>query len=165
MAFPIPDRKGVGEILLVGGGVGVPPLVLLAESMPRYPMTAFIGGRGKVDVLCLDDFERMGVTLHAATEDGSLGFQGYVTEALEYRLAQVKADGKSRLLYACGPHPMLARIAQIVSAASIPAYFSLEAAMACGMGLCMGCAERGVGGDYPLVCRQGPVFRAEEIQW
>ncbi|MBI5197436.1 MAG: dihydroorotate dehydrogenase electron transfer subunit [Nitrospirae bacterium] len=162
-SFPIPDPKGVEEILLVGGGIGVAPLVILAESMLRYPITVFIGGREKTDVLCVDDFERMGLPVKPATQDGSLGFRGVVTEALESYLAG--ESRKSRVLYACGPHPMLSRVAQIVSSLSIPAYFSLEAVMACGMGLCMGCAERGAGEGYPLVCQDGPIFRPEEIKW
>ena len=164
--FPLPAAGETQEILLVGGGIGVAPLVNLVEALRRtsgeIPLIAFIGGRTRDDLLAVDDFIDMGCRVISATEDGSIGIRGYVTEALERHLSEGK---RRRIVYACGPHPMLKALANLLLPTGIPAYFSLEAVMACGMGLCMGCAERGIVEKYPLVCQDGPVFRADAIQW
>jgi dihydroorotate dehydrogenase electron transfer subunit len=165
--FPLLKWRESEEILLVGGGVGVPPLIMLAEALKGMKgekgITAFVGGRGSGDILGLSDLASLRIPTAIATEDGSQGFRGYVTDALEQHLQAIPE--RPRTLYACGPHSMLKAVARIVRERDIPAYFSLEAVMACGIGICMGCAERGIDGGYPLVCQQGPVFRAEEIRW
>ena len=166
-AFPMPRPGEAENIFLVGGGIGVAPLVILSEALQKergkFTLVVFIGGRKKEDVLCVEDFETFGTDIIVTTQDGSMGKRGTVTEALDDFLSL--EPGGRRLLYACGPHPMLHRMASIVSRQAIPSYFSLESVMACGFGICMGCAEKARDGGYPLVCQEGPVFRPEQIQW
>ncbi len=182
--------------ILVAGGIGVPPIVALAEHLaishqpsarkessvfsPRSSgkgprLLVFLGGKTKGDVLCIKDFEKLGAEVHIATEDGSLGFRGLVTEILKNSLPSAISHLPSAI-YACGPHPMLAEVAAIASKHRIPCQVSLETMMACGLGACMGCAVRvrGQGShqpsaishkQYKLVCKDGPVFDARGIEW
>ena len=156
------------EKLIVGGGVGLAPLYLLArELVKKSPVRLFAGGRTRDDVLCITEFERLGVECYTATEDGSLGECGLVTEALVRRLDAL--TGKASI-YACGPHGMLAAVAQISADRGIPCQVSLEGYMACGVGACLGCVAPGRGHsaetpDFRCVCTEGPVFEAGELKW
>lgn len=157
-----------GEKLLVGGGVGLAPLYLLArELVNQFPVRLFAGGRTRDDILCITEFERLGVECYVATEDGSLGQSGLVTEALVRRLDQL-GDGAE--IFACGPHPMLKAVAGIAAERGIACQVSLEGYMACGVGACLGCVAPGhrhspETPDYRCVCSEGPVFRAGELGW
>jgi dihydroorotate dehydrogenase electron transfer subunit len=185
-AFEVP-RSATG-VIMVAGGIGVPPIAALAESLAkrrtsrRTEMTVFLGGRSKADLLCAADFRRAGAKVHMATEDGSMGFKGLVTELQEKFLstpppAPRRSHYNSRpplsaprtILYACGPHPMLAALAPIAEKYDLPYQASLEANMACGFGACMGCVVPVKGGEghrtYRLVCKDGAVFDAHGILW
>jgi dihydroorotate dehydrogenase electron transfer subunit len=107
------------------------------------------------------DFAELGVPLRVATEDGSEGVRGLVTDLLDAELA----PGGAPRVYACGPTPMMRRAAERAAAAGAPCHVSLENAMACGFGVCLGCAAPLAGGGFGLVCRQGPVFDAGRIAW
>jgi dihydroorotate dehydrogenase electron transfer subunit len=127
----------------------------------------FAGGRTRDDILCITEFERLGVECYTATEDGSLGEQGLVTEALLRRLDELKGRAA---IYACGPHGMLNAVANIASARKIPCQVSLEGYMACGVGACLGCVAPGQGHapetpDFRCVCTEGPVFESGELKW
>ncbi len=156
------------EKLLVGGGVGLAPLYLLARDLVKQsPVRLFAGGRSRDDILCITEFERLGVECYVATEDGSLGERGLVTEALVGRLEQV--EGRVEL-FACGPHPMLKAVAAIAAYRAIPCQVSLEGYMACGVGACLGCVTPGrthtpEAPDHRCVCKEGPVFPAQELAW
>jgi dihydroorotate dehydrogenase electron transfer subunit len=156
------------EKLIVGGGVGLAPLFLLAkELLKQSPVRLFAGGRTRDDILCITEFERLGVECYTATEDGSLGERGLVTEALLLRLKTVK--GKARI-YACGPHGMLNAVANIAAEQGISCQVSLEGYMACGVGACLGCVAPGnthstETPDYRCVCTEGPVFEAGDLKW
>lgn len=154
------------EFIIVAGGIGVAPLPGLSELIrkkrPEAALSAFVGGRGSVDILCTDELERLGASVVVSTEDGSAGIKGYVTDALEGYLMQ-GSRGRRLSLYACGPNPMLKRIYDIVGPYKLDTYFSMEASMACGMGLCMGCAVKKRDGGYYLVCKDGPVFNGNMI--
>lgn len=156
------------EKLIVGGGVGLAPLYLLAkELVKKSPVRLFAGGRTRDDILCITEFERLGVECYTATEDGSIGEQGLVTEALIRRLDALK--GKATI-YACGPHGMLNAVANIAADRSIPCQVSLEGYMACGVGACLGCVAPGHGHsaetpDFRCVCTEGPVFESGELKW
>jgi len=156
------------EKLIVGGGVGLAPLYLLArELVKKSPVRLFAGGRTRDDVLCITEFERLGVECYTATEDGSLGECGLVTEALIRRLDALQ--GKATI-YACGPHGMLNAVANIAAQRSIPCQVSLEGYMACGVGACLGCVAPGRDHstetpDFRCVCTEGPVFEAGELKW
>jgi dihydroorotate dehydrogenase electron transfer subunit len=154
--------------LIVGGGVGLAPLYLLARELVKTsPVRLFAGGRTRDDILCITEFERLGVECYTATEDGSLGEQGLVTEALIRRLDARKGQAT---IYACGPHGMLNAVATIAAARSIPCQVSLEGYMACGVGACLGCVAPGHGHsaetpDFRCVCTEGPVFESGELKW
>lgn len=179
--FTVPP--GTTELLLVAGGIGVPPVIALAEALAarrrnghggrsqRPAMVAFLGGRSKDDILCAADFRRAGARLRVATEDGSAGRRGLVTDLLERHLAGQQAAG--RAIHACGPPGMLQRVAEVAAAHGVPCQLSMEAPMGCGIGICMGCAipVRGLEADggpavrYRLCCKDGPVFEADEVVW
>jgi len=156
------------EKLIVGGGIGLAPLYLLAkELVKKSTVRLFAGGRTRDDILCITEFERLGVHCYTATEDGSLGEQGFVTEALNRRLDGLKGRAT---LYACGPEGMLEAVARIAKARDLPCQVSLEGYMACGVGACLGCVAPGRDHtpqtpDYRCVCTEGPVFEASELKW
>jgi dihydroorotate dehydrogenase electron transfer subunit len=156
------------EKLIVGGGVGLAPLYLLAKELVKQsPVRLFAGGRTKDDVLCITEFERLGVECYTATEDGSLGECGFVTKVLEQRLDCTANQGR---IFACGPHGMLQAVAGIAARRKVPCQVSLEGYMACGVGACLGCVCEGAGHsadtpDYRCVCSEGPVFEATELKW
>ena len=157
------------EKLLVGGGIGLAPLYVLAKELVarKAKVRLFAGGRTKDDILCTTEFERLGVECYTATEDGSLGAQGYVTVALNRHLDALK--GKATL-YACGPDAMLHAVAKIAADRALPCQVSLEGYMACGVGACLGCVTPGKNHspqtpDYRCVCAEGPVFESSELQW
>jgi len=156
------------EKLIVGGGVGLAPLYLLArELVKKSAVRLFAGGRTRDDILCITEFERLGVECYTATEDGSLGEQGLVTEALLRRLEALQGRAT---IYACGPHGMLNAVAGIAAARNIPCQVSLEGYMACGVGACLGCVAPGRGHsaetpDFRCVCTEGPVFESGQLKW
>lgn len=192
--------SGLTTAVLVAGGIGVPPVVALAERLAgkglrvrgsgkkkvgRPKIAAFIGGKTSDDVLCLADLREAGATVRVATEDGSRGHRGLVTDLLESYL-RPSVVGRRSAIYACGPHPMLHAVARIAERFEIPCQVALEAEMACGFGACMGCvipvksSELRVQSSqqpmnyepstinhfrYKLCCRDGPVFDAREIAW
>lgn len=169
--YHIEAAKG-REALLVAGGVGSAAVFMLAEEFVRrkIPVRLFIGGASRGDLCGLEDFiELLGeANVHCATLDGSYGVAGFVTAPLERRLETQSPD--SFMIYACGPDPMLHRVAQIAAAAKIPAELSLESPMACGFGVCVGCAvavkhDCPEGFVYKKVCTDGPVFRSEDLHW
>jgi len=156
------------EKILVGGGVGLAPLYYLAKQLVRNSrVRLFIGGRTKEDVLCVTEFERLGVETYVATDDGTLGASGLVTDVMERHLVEEKGTMQ---IFACGPMPMLKAVADISRRRRIPCQVSLEAFMACGMGACLGCVVKGREHgehrpDYRCVCKDGPVFDFRELQW
>lgn len=170
--FPIHANA---EAILVSGGIGLPTLFLLAETLARAPVRIrLFHGEATLDpqegLPALSDFARVlgPQALTLATEDGSAGFKGRVTEALEAFLERSRPRGAT--LYACGPWPMLRRVAQIAARFDLPAYVALEARMACGFGVCLGCAVKIRTPSDPIphyrrVCVEGPIFRAEEVVW
>jgi dihydroorotate dehydrogenase electron transfer subunit len=156
------------ETVLVGGGVGLAPLYYFAREMAeRGKVRLFVGGRTKEDILCVTEFERLGVETYVATDDGTLGASGLVTEVMERHL---EGNSQAKAIFACGPMPMLKAVAVIAQRRAIPCQVSLEAYMACGMGACLGCVVKGrdhgeYTPDYRCVCKDGPVFDFQELQW
>ncbi len=165
--FPIDENIIPDEFIIVAGGIGVAPLLSFTElirfTCPEIPVKVFLGGRGSMDLLCVEELEKNGAEVVVATQDGSAGMNGYVTDALDEYLRRINPD-KKLTLYSCGPNPMLRRIYDMVSSFNIKTFFSLEANMACGMGLCMGCAVKKRGAGYYLVCKDGPVFNGDMIE-
>jgi dihydroorotate dehydrogenase electron transfer subunit len=158
------------EVALVAGGAGSPALFILAVELRRrkIPTHLFLGGASRGDLCGLDDFRNLLGTdqVVTATIDGSEGTTGFVTAPLEDYL---NTSGEV-LLYACGPDPMLHRVARIAAERNLPAQLSLEAPMACGYGICVGCAvpvrhDCPEGFVYQKVCTDGPVFWSRDLAW
>ncbi len=160
--FPLPmETQTIG---LVAGGMGVAPLLALAETLGAggHQLHLFLGARDAHVLLLIDDFSALGVQIHPVTEDGSVGQQGRVTDHLPDAIAE---HGIS-LIYSCGPTPMLKAVQAVARQCHVRAWLSLEAHMACGLGACLGCTVKvreGEGWTYRLLCQDGPVLDAEEV--
>ena len=142
--------------LLIGGGVGVPPLYALCKKLigeGKKP-TVILGFNTAEEVFCTEDFEALGAKVLVATADGSLGTKGFVTDAMR------ELDAYT-YFYTCGPLPMLKAV---FGATSTSGQFSFEERMGCGFGACMGCSCKTNFGNK-RVCKDGPVFEKEEILW
>jgi dihydroorotate dehydrogenase electron transfer subunit len=187
--------------LLVGGGVGIPPMLYLATKLAGRKGVAFCGALSR-DLLPLtiveggmtpgadsseplmnvDEFARHGVGAVISTDDGSYGFRGFVTQALERYLDRHfpggSAGGVRPVVYTCGPEPMMKRVAYIAGTRGIECQVAVERAMACGMGTCQSCCIRlrrdpardgqafaGKDWIYKLACTDGPVFLGKDLLW
>ncbi|MBL7155883.1 MAG: dihydroorotate dehydrogenase electron transfer subunit [Candidatus Omnitrophica bacterium] len=150
---------------LVAGGHGVAPLAALGKELSDagHKLSVFIGARSKKEVVCEKDFRKIGAKVFVATEDGSKGYKGLVTNLLKNKLRHTTYDIRDTI-YACGPNPMLKEVAKLAKRYKIPCQVSLEEYIACGTGTCLGCAVKTRSG-YRLVCKDGPVFDAKEIIW
>ncbi len=144
-----------GVPVLVGGGTGIASLYELASSVPAGSVVA-LGAGTEAELLGLADFRSLPVELRLATEDGSAGSAGLVTELLEL--------GAEHEVLACGPLPMLRGVHALAVAAGARCRVSLESNMACGFGVCLGCAVRTRQG-FRYVCSHGPIFDAAQLDW
>ena len=163
--FPL---KCDGVPLLVGGGYGVAPLHFLAKrfvqaaGLPKPIL--FVGGRTKNDLLALDRFAALGIEVRTATNDGSEGVQGLVTDPLDDELAQLRHEGRKFELFACGPDPMLKAVAMRATGTGSKGWISMDRHMICGVGACYACIQKTVRGNSRC-CIEGPVFAAEDLVW
>jgi len=155
------DERGVA--ILVAGGMGVAPLIFLAEKLAKVKTLALIGAKTKKQILCEKEFEEFACKVKISTDDGSAGLKGKVSDLLK-DLLRATGYKPAVTIYACGPKPMLKEIALISKAYRIPAQISLEEHMACGIGACLGCVTNTIEG-HKKVCKDGPVFLAEKIIW
>lgn len=148
-------------VWLVGGGVGIAPLLAVPAKWPDRRYESFLGYRGRDFAYCTDDFAACGA-VHIASDDGTIGTQGQVTDLLGARLAQKLPD----VILACGPGPMLRALKALVSPHRLACQVSVEERMCCGFGACAACAcgvETGRGLDYKKACIEGPVFDLYEV--
>jgi dihydroorotate dehydrogenase electron transfer subunit len=169
-AFEPDPSPGVRHVL-VAGGVGAPPLYLLAWDLVRRGLrdrvTIINGARSRTLLVGVHEMEALGVDLRLTTDDGSVGTQGIVTE----RLAEVIDEGAPVTVYTCGPTPMLRAVGTLCVERGVPCKVSVETVMPCGLGVCMGCvvklrdASVEEGFVYRRSCTDGPVFDAAEIIW
>jgi len=157
---PAPESE---PVFLVAGGVGVAPLRFFIQhtSGGQARPTLFFGSYDSGEAAILDDDLFSGITVVQATEDGSAGTKGFVTEALAHG---IKADAPAGILV-CGPAPMMRETVRIAGGAGVPCMVSLETYMGCGIGACMGCAVPAAGGGYFHACTEGPVVDASRIDW
>ena len=155
-----PDH--VGNALLVAGGLGAAPLGMLAERLAArgVAVTAALGAPTASRLVARALFERVARRVEIATDDGSVGDCGFVTEPVK-RLLAAEPFG---MVYACGPEAMVRAIARLAGAAELPCQVSLERFMACGIGACLSCVVTTVHG-LKRACADGPVFTAEEVVW
>lgn len=151
------------KAIVVGGGIGVPPMLEVAKHYGRKG-TAVLGFRTASAVILEEEFARFGSSLMLCTDDGTMGAKGFVTQALRRRLTEEPAE----MIYACGPRAMLSGVVELARKFSIPCEVSLEERMGCGVGACLVCACKAVkNGEeyYAHVCKDGPVFPADEVVW
>lgn len=171
--FPIPDGR---RLFMVAGGIGQTPFRAVARealglksygrtvsNMPQS-LTLCYGARGRDQLAFLDWFELPELSVQIATDDGSVGRAGFVTELLK---AAFESDNSPEAIYCCGPEPMMAAVAKIAEERSVPCWLSLETPMACGFGICFSCVTKvrmdDGSWDYRRTCVEGPVFPAEKL--
>lgn len=156
--FPAPE----GKLLVVGGGIGVPPMYLTAKRSGNAD--AVVGFRSADKALLIDEFSALCGTVKVMSDDGSLGEKGFVAQGV----AEMLQENSYSAVYACGPKIMLKTTYAAAKAAGVPCYVSMEERMACGIGACLGCAIRLYrDGEIVMghVCKDGPVFNGEEVVW
>ncbi|MGA2500095.1 MAG: hypothetical protein ABSH20_20345 [Tepidisphaeraceae bacterium] len=193
IGFEPPPTGGLA--VLVGGGVGIPPMLYLANWLSGVNAVAFCGATSRrllalsirpdmppgdpaIPSMCIDEFTRCGVPAVISTDDGSCGFRGLVTQALERYLHGLPADMRGlSVVYTCGPEPMMKRVAEIAASEGIQCQVAVERAMACGMGTCQSCVIKVKKPDpakpplagrdwcYRLACTDGPVFKGTDLLW
>lgn len=153
--------RGLNNHVLVGGGIGIPPLLELAKALKgEGEVKVFLGFRD--NLFLVDDFLRTGASVQLATDDGSAGFKGNVVEMIK------KTNPDIDCIYSCGPKVMLKGLSELARLKNIPCQVSMEERMACGVGACVGCAVKirdGEGWNYKKVCKDGPVFNSDEVVW
>ena len=157
--FSMPE----GNIITVGGGIGVPPMLFTAEET-FGSVTALLGFRSEDKIILKDEFEAICEKVIITTDDGSYGIHGAVTAPLSDFLENGKFDG----VLACGPRAMLYAVAKACRTYGVSCQVSLEERMGCGVGACLVCACATVSGGIPAmsrVCMDGPVFEASEVVW
>jgi len=150
---------------LVGGGMGIAPLLFLGKMMsrkcPASPPLVVIGARTASELAPLvKDFEELGLPVYSATDDGTLGHHGFVIDVLKGMDL-----GPGCRTYVCGPYPMMLGVHRYCRDKGFPCQVSMETSMACGMGACLGCIIPVAKGGYAHACSDGPVFDAEEVLW
>lgn len=160
------EAQKADEILHVAGGIGIAALLLPAKDLARggFRQRLFFGGRTKDDLVGLDEFKPLMNSMVLATENGSRGHRGYVTQPLEAFLERNRT--KKYLLMVCGPWAMLAASVKLARKYGHPCLLSMENRMGCGLGVCLGCCIRVVGeghSAYQRVCTEGPVFWSEKV--
>lgn len=158
------DLTKSGETpLLIGGGVGVPPLYMLCRKLVeegKHP-TVVLGFNKAEEVFYPNEFAALGAEVKVATVDGSVGVKGFVTDAI----AALSDEGKKfSYFYTCGPEPMLKAVYNSPVLDGVEGEFSFEERMGCGFGACMGCSCKTVTG-YKRICKDGPVLEKKEILW
>ena len=141
--------------LLVGGGVGVPPMYMLCKELisEGKKVTVVLGFNSKDDVFCEDEFKALGADVHISTADGTYGTKGFVTDVIK--------NLQYTFFYTCGPEPMFRAMHKIMKT---PGQYSFEERMGCGFGACMGCSCKTLTGNK-RICKEGPVMESEEIIW
>jgi dihydroorotate dehydrogenase electron transfer subunit len=168
------DLDHVEHVGLVAGGIGQTPFLAWARDLlgqrgyggrparrAARRVSLYYGVRTADLAAGVDDFRAAGAEVHLASDDGSLGFRGFVTQLLE-------KEGLPQHVVGCGPEPMLRALAELARSRQVPCHLSLETPMACGVGICFSCVTRvrtPDGWDYRRVCVDGPVFDAAQLAW
>jgi dihydroorotate dehydrogenase electron transfer subunit len=155
--FSLPEKSG--KFLLIGGGVGIAPLLYLGACIQElgYKPEFLLGAKAKKDVLQINELGKFG-NVYITTEDGSAGEKGYVTNH------SVLQSADFDFIYTCGPKPMMAAVARYACEKGIACEVSLENTMACGIGACLCCVEKTVSGNI-CICTEGPVMNINQLTW
>lgn len=159
-SFWMPCSSDDRELLLIGGGVGIAPMLYLGKCLSEigFRPNFLLGARSHNDLLQLTDFQKYG-NVYTTTEDGSHGEKGFVTNHSIWNTLNISK------IYTCGPKPMMQAIAKIANERSIDCEVSLENTMACGFGVCLCCVEDIKEKGNVCVCTEGPVFNINELKW
>jgi len=157
-SFTIPSTTD-SKLLLVGGGVGIAPLLFLGTKLKEKGIECdfLLGGRSRDNLLQLDDFSAYG-NVYTTTEDGSFGEKGFVTNH------SILTNKKYDLIYTCGPTPMMKAVAAYAKSTNTECEVSLEITRACGFGACLCCVTDSTNG-HVCVCTEGPVFNISKLKW
>lgn len=165
--------KGINQVVMIAGGIGVAPFLILTDflrrersSLPRRQAGAFpaselillYGGRTKGHVFNMKEFKKNGCATHVATDDGSVGTRGRVDKLF----AKINPDPKTTFIYTCGPDPMMAAVQHFAKRHQLRGQAACEEVMACALGACLGCSIRTTKG-FRTVCYDGPVFDLNEV--
>ncbi len=170
LGHPFPNLDVHHPALMVGGGIGIAPLVFLSEYLKKkkVPQVVFLGARTAEDLVDLEVFQKLKVPLQLATDDGSKGAKGFVIQILEDYLAEGKTK-PGTVIHACGPRPMFKAVAKTAQKHGLPAYLSWEEHMGCGLGICLTCVcpMKQESGPFRMIrtCNEGPVFEASKMDW
>jgi dihydroorotate dehydrogenase electron transfer subunit len=158
-AYPVPEN----DFIAVTGGIGIASLFPLLE---KYPGKAYLfcGARNCDELLMLDEAKTFAKDVCITTDDGTLCRKGLITEPLNEFISSEKFEKGPLPVYTCGPVPMMKELAKIIAGRGLTCNASLEEVMACGVGACLGCVTMTIDG-YKRVCKEGPVFRIEDIIW
>jgi dihydroorotate dehydrogenase electron transfer subunit len=157
--FSAPQANEDARLLLIGGGIGIAPLLFLGETLKNIGLKPefLLGAQTKTFIWQRDEFEKIG-KVYITTDDATEGEKGFVTN---HSILQTKIFDK---IYACGPQPMMVAVAKYAKASGIDCEVSLENQMACGIGACLCCVENTVKGNV-CVCTEGPVFNINQLTW
>lgn len=152
---------GEGKALLIGGGIGIFPLLMLAKKLPQKP-DVMLGFRDKQSAVMIQEFSNAADDVFIASDDGSIGFKGFVTDILKSKIA---SGAKYSRIYTCGPLPMMKIVADTAKENGVDCQISMEERMGCGVGACVACACAMTDGSKKRVCKDGPVFSGAEVDF
>lgn len=154
-----PPSKDIQQIVFVAGGIGVAPFMIFSDVIKKHKAQKILlyGGRSKAHTFPMTEFKKNGVTVLTATDDGSVGVKGRVSELFKHI-----AVAPSTMIYTCGPRPMMAAVQAFAREHHLNGEASCEEVMACGLGACLGCSIPTTKG-YQTVCHDGPVFDLNEL--
>lgn len=157
-AFTPPSAR-VRQVVFIGGGIGAAPFLLFAERIKSFKAEKLFlyGGRDRAHTFPLTAYKAAGFRCHVATDDGSVGVRGRITELFRH----IKPSAET-MIYTCGPKKMMAAVADFARAQGVGGEACLEEVMACGLGACLGCSTPTTEG-YKTVCHDGPVFNLDEV--
>jgi dihydroorotate dehydrogenase electron transfer subunit len=158
--YPLEAAKNKTPVLIAGGS-GIASLSFLAQKLIK-PGIIFFGAKNKAELVNVSYFKKLGWEIVVATEDASAGVKGYITSACANHFKKNACSGM--VIFACGPSLMLKKVAELARAHKIEGYSSLEEKMACGTGICQGCAVS-IKGEYKRACTDGPVFNLNDVNW
>ncbi len=154
--------KGTKQVVMVAGGIGVAPMLILSDELKplKYQLVLIYGGRSRAHVYPLKEFKDNGVTVHIATDDGSVGFKGRVSGLFD----KIKLDPQTTFVYTCGPNPMMKAVQDFAATHQLKGQAACEEIMACGLGACLGCSIETTKG-FKTVCYDGPAFPLDEVKF
>jgi len=164
LGYAFPDPPAGYRALVIAGGMGIAPLFPLILRLKTFSSSVSVlyGAKSRDDLICLPQLLDMrNITIKITTEDGTEGEAGLVTKLLDREEVET---GAKTAIYACGPEPMLKRVADFAAEGKMPCWVSLERRMACGVGACLGCVTKTKEG-YTCTCKEGPIFASQDIMW